>query len=67
MADKAGVRSIDRKVFAMAQFIEERVRAELAMWKPKSRIELWYERNKFWVWAIGIVVAFILALLAKFG
>jgi hypothetical protein len=51
----------------MAQFIEERVRAELAMWKPKSRVEFWYERNKFFVWAIGIVVSIVLGLWAKFG
>ena len=64
--EKVELRSIDREASAMAEFIEERVRAELAMWKPKSRVELWYERNKFWVWVIGIVVS-ILGLWAKFG
>jgi hypothetical protein len=65
--DKVDLRSIDQEVSAMAQFIEERVRAELAMWKPKSRVEFWYERNKFFVWAIGIVVSIVLGLWAKFG
>lgn len=64
--DKVELRSIDREASALAQFIEERVRAEFAMWKPKSRVELWYERNKFWVWAIGIIVS-ILGLWAKVG
>jgi hypothetical protein len=64
--DNVELRSIDREASAMAEFIEERVRAELAMWNPKSRVELWYERNKFWVWAIGFVVS-ILGLWAKFG
>jgi hypothetical protein len=68
--NKVQPRSIDAEVSAMTQFIEERIRAELEMWKPKSRVELWYERNKFWVWAIGIFVTIlvtILGLLAKFG
>ena len=64
--DRVGLRSIDPEISAMVQFIEERIRAELVMWKPKSRVELWYESNKFWVWAIGIIVS-ILGLWAKFG
>jgi hypothetical protein len=68
--DKVELRSVDREVSAIAQFIEERIRAELAMWKSKPRVELWYERNKFWVWAIGIavtVLGLVLGLWAKFG
>lgn len=65
--DRVELRSIDREASIMTQFIEERVRAELAMWKPKACVEIWYERNKFLVWAIGIVVTIILGLLAKFG
>lgn len=64
--DKVALKSVDPEVSAMEQFIEERIRAELTMWKPKSRVELWYERNKFWVWAIGIILS-ILGLWAKFG
>jgi hypothetical protein len=64
--DKVGLRSIDREVSAMTQFLDERVRAELAMWKPKSPVEGWYERNKFWMWVIGIVLS-IVGLWAKFG
>lgn len=64
--DKVALKSVDSEVATIVQFIEERVRAELAMWMPRSRVELWYERNKFWVWAIGILVS-ILGLWAKFG
>lgn len=64
--DNVALKSIDGEVSAMIQFIEERIRAEIAMWKPKSRVELWYERNKFWVWAIGIALS-LLGLWAKFG
>ena len=64
---KGQLRSIDSEVSAMTRFIEERIHAELVMWKPKSRAELWYERNKVWVWAIGIGVSILLGLWAKFG
>ena len=64
--DKVALKSVDPEVAAMGQFIEDQVRAELAMWKPKPRVELWYERNKFWVWAIGILVSILLGLWAKF-
>jgi hypothetical protein len=58
------LRGIDDKLQAMEQFLDERIRSEIAMWKPKSSPEEWYERNKFWVWAIGILLA-IAGLLAK--
>ena len=63
---KVDLKSIDREFSAMAQFLDERVRAEVAMWKPKSHVEIWYEGNKFWVWAIGLVLA-IAGLWTKFG
>ncbi|OHB38484.1 MAG: hypothetical protein A2099_03885 [Planctomycetes bacterium GWF2_39_10] len=58
------------QVRAMDKFLDERIRAEIAMWKPKSRIEDWYEKNKFWVWAIGILLSILLGivgLLANLG
>jgi hypothetical protein len=57
--DKVALKSVDSEVATMVQFIEERVRTELAMWMPRSLVELWYERNKFWVWAIGILVSIL--------
>lgn len=50
------LRSTDSEVGQLRAFIDERVRCELAMWKPRSAAEEWYDRNKFWVWAIPIVV-----------
>jgi hypothetical protein len=64
--DKVELKSVDQEISAMNQFLDEHIRAELAMWKPKSRVEDWYERNKFWVWAIGIFLS-IVGLWAKFG
>lgn len=48
--------SIEGEVGRLRAFIEERTRCELAMWKPRSAVEEWYDRNKFWVWLVGIVV-----------
>lgn len=64
--DKVELKSVDQEISAMNQFLDEHIRAELAMWKPKSRVENWYERNKFWMWAIGIFLS-IVGLWAKFG
>jgi|SRR6266540_58524 len=59
------LRRVEREVHSMAQFIDERIRAELAMWKPNRRIEEWYEKNRFWLWLIGTLIA-IAGLCAKF-
>lgn len=59
------LRSVAREVQQIVAFIEERVRCELVMWKPKPKLEVWYERNKFWVWFVGAVVT-IAGLCAKF-
>lgn len=58
-------RTTDSETRRLTDFIAERVRCELAMWKPKSRFEEWYERNKSWVWLVGVVVA-LAGLWAKF-
>lgn len=54
--EKIQRKRVDREIERMRAFISERVNAELAMWKPRSSVELWYEKNKFWVWAIGILL-----------
>lgn len=59
------LRSIEREYAAMREFIEKHVQAELAMWKSRPAYELWYERNKFWVWAVGTVLA-VASLTVKF-
>lgn len=64
--EKVDLKSVDREISAMNQFLSEHIRAELAMWKPRSRVEGWYERNKFWVWVIGILLT-LAGLWAKLG
>jgi hypothetical protein len=55
------LRRVEQEVQSMDQFVDERIRAELAMWKSlpnqKSKLERWYEKNKFWVWLIGTLIA----------
>jgi hypothetical protein len=46
----------------MDQFLAERVRGELAMWKPSSRFELWFARYKFLVWALPTFATIALSL-----
>jgi hypothetical protein len=61
-----GLRSIEKEIKAMEQFLDERISAELVMWKPKSSLQRWYERNQSIVWLTGILLA-ILGLWAKLG
>lgn len=63
--EKVSLRSTESEVNRLREFIEERIRSELAMWKPKWRVEEWYERNKFLVWLVGIIVA-VAGLAVKF-
>lgn len=62
--ERIPLRSVKSEVQQMIAFIEERVHCELAMWKPKPKLEEWYERNKFWVWLVGALVA-VASLFAK--
>ena len=63
--DKIPLRSIEKEFDNMKHFIEVRVKAELDMWKPKSKLESWYEKNKSLVWLIGTILA-IGGLIANF-
>lgn len=68
--DKVAIRPVEREIAVMDEFLGERIKAELAMWQPKAITEYWFERNKFWVWIVGItvsVVALVISLWAKFG
>lgn len=52
-------RSIEFEVQRMKAFIEKHSNAEIEMWSAKSPFEEWFDRNKFWVWAIGTAIAII--------
>jgi hypothetical protein len=59
------LRSVEGDVSRICAFIDDRIKCELAMWKPKSAAEEWYEENKFLVWLVGIIVA-VVGFAAKF-
>jgi hypothetical protein len=61
--DNVGVRSVERQIKSLSEFIGAHTASELAMWRPKSKAEEWYERNKFWVWLVGMIVTGLLAKL----
>lgn len=60
--EKIPLRPIENEIQQMKKFIEVRIQSELKMWKPKSKLEAWYERNKFVIWLVGIVVTIVVAL-----
>lgn len=59
------LRSVEGEVSKLRAFIDERIRCELSMWKPKWALEEWYDRNKFLAWAVGTVLT-VAGLAAKF-
>lgn len=63
--EKVQLRPTGNEILNMTEFVEERIRSELAMWKPKPRLDDWYDKNKFLVWVIGILIT-IAGLCLKF-
>jgi hypothetical protein len=60
------LRSTDEESQVMDRFIRERVDAEVKMWtSPSRRLERWYEWNRFWVWAIAVIVT-VLGIIINF-
>jgi hypothetical protein len=49
-------RRIEHEITNMNTFLAARIAAESSMWRPKSRLELWHERNQFWVWIVQSVI-----------
>jgi len=64
--NSVALRSVEMEIQRMDKFLDERIRAEIEMWKPQNRIQEWYERNSWLVWAVGTLLA-IAGLWAKFG
>ena len=62
--NSVALRSVELETERMDKFLDERIMAEIEMWKPKPWFEAWHERNKFWVWLIGIVLT-VAGILAK--
>jgi hypothetical protein len=62
--NSVALRSVELETQRMDKFLEERIMAEIEMWKPKPRFEAWHERNRFWVWLIGVFLA-VMGILAK--
>jgi hypothetical protein len=62
--NSVALRSVELETQRMDKFLEERIMAEIEMWKPKPRFEAWHERNRFWVWLIGVFIA-VMGILAK--
>lgn len=53
------LRTAEKEMQRMSEFIEEHIRCELSMWKPKSKVEQWFQRNKFLAWLITTMLAIV--------
>lgn len=51
------IRSTESEIGRMRSFISSHAKAELEMWKPKSRLQRLYEENTFLTWLIGAIFA----------
>lgn len=58
-------RPVEKELGEMLAFLNRHVDAELQMWKPRRQVEVWYEQNKFIVWALGAALT-AAGLAAKF-
>jgi len=56
---------VENEISSVMEFITTHIRAELQMWKPRSKIEVLYEQNKFLAWVIGTIIT-VVGLYAKF-
>lgn len=65
--EKIPLRSIENEFQYMTSFIEVRIQSELKMWRPKSKLEVWHQRNSSVIWFIGIVVSIVLGLLGIYA
>jgi hypothetical protein len=63
--NSVALRSVESEIQRMDKFLDERIMAEIEMWKPKPWFEAWHERNKFWVWIITAILTGM-GILAKF-
>lgn len=62
--DRIAPKSVTLQVQRMERFIDERLQAELAMWKPRPkpffrRVEELYDTNKGLVWLIGMALSLL--------
>jgi hypothetical protein len=62
--NSVALRSVEMEIQRMDKFLDERILAEIEMWRPKPSFEAWHERNKFWVWLIWIVLT-VVGILTK--
>lgn len=54
--NKAASISTESKVQAMDAFLDERIRAEVAMWRPESRVKLWLDRHPILRWVTTFIL-----------
>ena len=63
--EKIPLRPTENEFQKMKSFIEVRIQSELKMWKPKSKLEAWYERYERYKFLVRLV-GYVVELYAKF-
>lgn len=48
---------VEKEAGQMLSFLQLHADAELQMWKARPAYEVWYDRNKFFVWVAGVLLA----------
>lgn len=62
--DSRSLRDTKLELSQIERFIDSHCAAEVLMWHQKPRLQIWYERNSFWVWVTTTLVTVALALIA---
>ncbi|HEC15041.1 MAG TPA: hypothetical protein ENI99_00480 [Sedimenticola sp.] len=63
--EKVKARDVQPYISASSEFVKALVQSEISMWSTKPWYELWYEKNKFIIWAAGVFLTMV-GLYAKF-
>jgi hypothetical protein len=60
-------RSVDAEIAAMDRFIDDRVKSEIAMYKPPAKSIKFYHEHPFLFWSISIFLGILSVILGAWG
>ena len=60
-------RSVDVEIAAMERFIDDRIKSEIAMYKPPAKSIKFYHEHQFLFWSISIFLGILSVILGVWG